>query len=238
VFASWEALYKSQAQGLYALVVLPALFLGALAIRGRSLGPGVERYASRFVLVWAIVFACLAIADPIATGPLGWPLLPFVLLGDYRVFALVLVVMAPGRARPLALLEAAAWTFVVPPVAYGCYRGIEALRGPQPETLLWLVYEIAFVALALAMAIWLVPRRVGIERMRVRRYVRAVLGVVVLYYALWGIADVVILRGEDWGWGLRIVPNVLYYGVFVPAAYWLFFASPRAAASTSSHAAR
>ncbi|MGH7895374.1 MAG: hypothetical protein ACREQL_11950 [Candidatus Binatia bacterium] len=236
--ASWEALYKSQAQGLWALVVLPALLLGWLAFRGWATGPGIEPYAARFVRVWAVVFAAVAIIDPIATGPLGWPLLPFVLLGDFRVFALVLVVMEPGRSRTGALAEAAAWTLVVPGVAYGLYRGVEAVRGPQPETLLWLVYEIAFATLALALAVRLVPGRVGVERMRVRRYVRAVLALVGLYYVLWAIADVVILRGDDWGWALRVLPNQLYYGVFVPTAYALFFASRSALSSTSTQAAR
>lgn len=235
---SWEALYRSQAQGVYALVVLPALFLVALVARGFAPGPGVEPFDARFVRAWAVAFGLLALADPILTGPVGWPLLPFVLLGDYRVFALVLVVMHPGRERAGALLEAAAWTLVVPPIAYGVYRGLEALRGPLPETVLWLVYEVAFALLATGILVRLVPRRVGIERGRVRRYLRAVLGLVVLYYALWAAADVAILSGRDWGWALRMLPNQLYYGVFVPFAYALFFAPASTASSSSSQAAR
>jgi hypothetical protein len=236
--ASWEALYKSQAQGLYGLVVLPLLFLAAIVVRGFASGGGIEPFDARFVRLWAVTFAMVAIADPILTGPGGWPLLPFVLLGDYRVFALVLVVMHPGRERVGALVEAAAWTVIVPAFAYGTYRSLEAVHGPVPETVLWLVYEVAFALLATGVMVRLVPRRVGIERAGVRRYLRTVLAFVILYYALWAAADVAILSGRDWGWGLRVLPNQLYYGVFVPFAYALFFASPSAASSTSTQAAR
>jgi hypothetical protein len=211
--ASWNALYDSQAVGVWALVALPVLFLVALGVRGFAAGPGVEPYAARFVRVWAIVFAVLAALDPIATGVLHWPLVPFVLLGDYRVFALVLVVMQPGRSRVIALLEAAGWTLVVPAVAYATTRSLEVL-------------------------VRLVPARVGIERGRVRRYLRAVLGFVAGYYVLWTTADVLVLRGFEWGWGLRVVPNLLYYGAFVPFAYWRFFAARNAASSTSVQTAR
>ena len=232
--SSWEALYKGSAQGLWALIFLPVLFLGWLAVRGAE-GAGAEPQAAGFVRCWAAVFALVALIDPIATGPLGLPLLPFVLLGDFRVFALVLVVMQPTRARPSVLLEAAAWTLVVPAVAYGTIRLVETVAIPQPATMLWCVYEVAFVALAEAFVVWLIPRRVASDREPVRRYVRAVLGFVVLYYALWALADTVILGGGDWGWALRIVPNQLYYGLFVPFAYACFF-SAKAASSASTQA--
>jgi hypothetical protein len=65
-----------------------------------------------------------------------------------------------------------------------------------------------------------------------------VLAFVCAYYVVWTTADALVLRGHEWGWGLRVVPNVLYYGAFVPFAYTTFFASRNAASSTSVHAAR
>ena len=236
--ASWKALYDSHVMGVWALAVLPALFLIGLATRGFRIEPGVEPYAARFVRGWAIVFAVLAALDPIATGFLGWPLPPFVLLGDYRVFALVVVVMQPGRSRAVALAEAAAWTLVVPALAYGATQAVGRLEGPLPPVTLWIAYQTAFALLALALIARLVPARVGIEREPVRRYVRAVLGFVVGYYVLWTVADVLVLRGREWGWGLRIVPNLLYYGAFVPFAYWRFFAARNAASSASVQTSR
>ena len=220
---SWKALYDLPAVGVYALLVLPVLFLGRLALRGVAQGPGVEPYAGRYVRVWTVVFALASIADPIATGLFGLPLLPFVLLGDYRVFALVLPVMQPGRPRASVLAEAAAWTVPVPLVAYGAVRLMALVGGAPPPATLWIVYESAFAALAVFMMLRVVPRRVGIERAAVRRYVRAVLAFVCAYYVLWVASDVLVMSGYDAGWGLRVVPNVLYYGVFVPFCYWRFF---------------
>lgn len=238
MFESWEALYRSEAQGLWALLVLPTIFLAWLAVRGWTPGPGVEPRAASFVRAWALVFGLVAIVDVVAAGPLGWPLLPFVLLGDYRVLALALVVMEPTRARSAVLLEAAAWTLVVPAAAWVAHAGLGALLGAQPEMTLWLAYEIAFAILASVLTLWLVPRRAGSDRPAVRAYLQSVLGLVVLYYVLWVAADVAILAGADRGWALRIVPNQLYYGLLVPLAYALFFAAPQAASRTSTQAAR
>ncbi len=236
--ARWKALYDSQVVGVWALAVLPVLFLVHLAARGFVPEPGVEPYATRFVRGWAVAFAALAALDPVATGVLAWPLLPFVLLGDYRVFALLLVVTEPGRSRATALLEAAGWTLVVPVIALATTRAIAAVAGPLPDVALWIAYETAFALLALVLIARLVPARVGVGRAAVRGYLRAVLAVVVAYYALWAIADVLVLRGREWGWGLRIVPNLLYYGAFVPFAYWRFFAARNAASSTSVQTSR
>jgi hypothetical protein len=236
--ASWKALYESQVVGVWALVVLPILFLVHLATRGFAPEPGVEPYATRFVRGWAVAFAALAAFDPIATGVLGWSLVPFVLLGDYRVFALLVVVMEPGRSRASALLEAAGWTFVVPAIALVTTRAIAIVAGPPPPVALWIAYETAFALLALVLMARLVPARVGVGRAAVRRYLRATLALVVAYYVLWLLADVLVLRGSEWGWGLRIVPNLLYYGAFVPFAYCRFFAAPNAAASTSVQTSR
>ncbi len=119
----------------------------------------------------------------------------------------------------------------MPALGFGTYRVLGVVRGPQPEAILWLVYEVMFVLLALGTMVCLVSARVGIERAQVRRYARTVLVVVVTYYMLWAVADVIILAGYNWGWGVRIVPNVLYYGGFVPVAYVRFFPSGMARAS-------
>jgi hypothetical protein len=76
---------------------------------------------------------------------------------------------------------------------------------------LFLVYELLFVVLALGIAARYLPRRrdtAGWTR-RVTRFV-------VLYYGLWASADAIILgTGADVGFLLRVVPNVLYYGGLV-----------------------
>ena len=39
-------------------------------------------------------------------------------------------------------------------------------------------------------------------------------------YVLWAGADVVILSGHDVGYLLRLLPNAMYYALFVPFAWW------------------
>jgi hypothetical protein len=113
------------------------------------------------------------------------------------------------------------------------YRAGSVLAGPLPEQVLWLIYECAFVALALWWRVRLIPAR----RPPALRFLRVVLAYVAIYYALWGVADALILAHRDVGWALRIVPNQLYYAFFVPVVWWLFF-SPRYASTRSLVQAR
>jgi hypothetical protein len=181
-----------------------------------------------FVVAWAVAFALETIIDPLATALAGMPMIPFVLLGDFRVFLLLLGVMEPAAPLPLTFLRAAAWTLVVPLVTLVVYRLVQVAAGPQPEQILWLIYECAFTALAL----WWRARRVGSDR-----FLRAVLAYVATYYALWALSDVLILSGLDVGWALRIVPNQLYYAFWVPVVWALFF-WPRYASTSSVVQAR
>jgi hypothetical protein len=223
----WEAFYRGDWQGLWGLLVVPAAFLLALPwLRPRS--AGAEPRAAGFVRVWAAVFAVETLVDPLAIGRAGAPMLPFVLLGDLRVFLLVLGVRDPERSLAGTIARAAAWTLVVPLVTWVVDSGLRAVAGPLPAQVLWLIYECAFLVLALA---W----RASLARSPspARRFLRAVLAYVALYYALWVLADVLILAGLDAGWALRVIPNQLYYAFWVPVVWALFF-SPRYAATSSA----
>jgi hypothetical protein len=218
---------------LWALLVLPVLFLLWLALQGAK-GSGVEPRAERFVRRWAEVFAVVAIVDLVATGPLGWSLVPFVLLGDFRVFALLLVVMYPERPRAGTLLLAAALTLIVPAFAYGLIQLVNTIAVRQPTRCSGACTrsrsscsprrsscgspEIARIGARAALP----ARRTGIRRPVLRAL---------------GARRHLTLGWQDWGWALRMVPNQLYYGLFVPFAYWRFF-SMQAASSTSTHAER
>lgn len=54
-------------------------------------------------------------------------------------------------------------------------------------------------------------------------YLRAVTAYVAAYYGLWALADVLILTGVEGAWGLRALPNQLYYAFFVPFVWARFF---------------
>lgn len=183
----------------------------------------------------------LGVADaPIATVVM----VAFVLLGDFRVYLLVFTLMThagashdarvadpllatrdalrlvPLRAAGAALLA----TLVVPIVAVASDAALRASRPDLPSQTIWLVYELAFLVVAIVLRVWVVPARVPGTEPRLRNYLRRVLGYVAAYYALWATADVVILSGFDVGWALRIVPNQLYYAFWVPFAWGTFFA--------------
>jgi hypothetical protein len=229
---SWQDVYQTDAQGLWALIVVPALFLlwRAISPPGQT---GPEAHAARFVHGWSLVFALETILDPIATGPLVRRLgvadgalgqvivFLFVWLGDFRLFLLVLGVAEPARSLARGAAAAAAWSFVVPVVTFVVLQILHATVGSLPGVVMWLVYEAGVAALALAFRHWLVPARVA-PTPAVRAYLRAVLGYAVAYYALWETADLLVLAGIDAGWALRIVPNQLYYAFFVPFAALAF----------------
>ena len=231
---TWQELYASDLQSLWALVALPALFLVWLAARGRARAARDPDPRSRFVLAWAVAFAAETILDPIATGPLTRALelspgaaqalgLLFVLLGDWRVWLLV-AALAFGPARRAAVFAGSTLaTLVVPGVAFGTDAALR-LRWPDlPGQVLWLVYELGFAALALGVRARLLPRLAAVADARAQACARAVLAYAAGYYALWAAADVLILAGVDAGWLLRMLPNQLYYALFVPFAFFAWF---------------
>ena len=70
------------------------------------------------------------------------------------------------------------------------------------------------------------PNRARLER---------VMSFVMLYYALWASSDALILWGGlDAGWLLRVVPNQLYYAVWIPFVYATFFSERAGRASSPS----
>jgi hypothetical protein len=219
-FASWHDFYYAPWQGPWALLVAPFAFLvwRALAAPPRA---GARPEAAPFVVAWCWIFALETMLDPIATGPVAKALdggaagtalgLAFVLLGDFRIWWLVLRLADPRRGRALGLAFAA--TAVVPLAAWLATRALGLALGALPGQALWLAHESLFVVLAA----WLSRRLAG-------RFERAVLAFAGVYYALWAAADVLILAGVDEGWLLRCVPNQLYYGLTVPFVWWRFFA--------------
>lgn len=259
---TWREVYESDLQGVLGVSIVPVLFLLHLAVtERRDAERAVLPRAAAFVRGYALLFALETILDPIAGGPLMRALglaggltptivmVAFVLLGDFRVFLLVLALAAYGRAeaagaargpslRRLAA-EAALWTLPVPIVAVAVEAALRTLCDDVPAQSIWLVYELAFLVMALGLRRVLVPARVPAGQPRLRGYLRMVLAYVATYYALWATADAAILLGFDAGWGLRIVPNQLYYAFWIPMVYGVFFFSRRyASTSRSVHTSR
>jgi len=245
VFADF---YASELQGTWLLWPVPLAFLVYLAATRGARGGDPD---ARFVRWYCVVFACETLLDSFATGPLSrWlglhgtgtgtaVLLFFVLLGDYRVFVLLLRLARPATPLGSHLAQAAAWTLPVPLFAYTSDILLRAVAGDLPPQTIWLTYELAFFALALYLRARVVPWWVGRGRPRRLAYLRAVTTYVAAYYALWATADVLILAGGlDVGWLLRVVPNQLYYSFFVPFVWFAFRACEKAVVSTSTQASR
>ena len=216
-FESFRAFYQSDLQGIYGLLVVPACFLVYLLTLGRG---RVTDGAQRFAFLYCLVFTVETLLDPICTGLLVRGAtdgaatavsLFFVLLGDFRVLLLAFLCCGVYAARA-ALLRATLWTFPVPVCAFLLNAALESALGPLASYTLYLIHELLFVALSLALVV----------RFGSAPFVRRCLLYVACYYALWAGADVLILLGVDAGYLLRAVPNQLYYAFFTP---WVWLAA-------------
>jgi len=214
---TYAEFYDSFAQ--HPLLLWVAAVLGllvALSRRGRS--PSVRHFCIALTIL-SLLDAWLTTTDVPGLGSLtgrAASLVPlaFVLLGDFRYFLFVEGARQDGTlaidARRVA--TAGAWTLLVP-VASQLVVG--ALGSDEPRVL-FLVYELLFVVLALGIAARYLPSYTDAPAWtgRVTRYV-------VVYYGLWATADAIILTtGADVGFLLRVLPNALYYGGLVAVIAW------------------
>lgn len=182
-----------------------------------------------FLFRWAAFFGLVLAADATITGawsplpsssPLFTPLsIAFVILGDARFFFLQERFARPD-ASTLRVTIVAALTSLVVPVTSTLLREVFPLLSEGR----WLFLGYELLALAFVLGTWLVRYRPALEA-ESRRWLGRVTAIFVTLYALWATADVLILWGVELGHLLRIVPNVLYYAVFLAATVAL---APRA----------
>ena len=248
-FPTWKAFYQSELQSVWAVVLVPACFLLWALWAGRLRGPGTEAEAA-FVRRYALFFGVLTVLDPVCTGPFTrWlglgeaagtaVMLGFVLLGDFRVFLLLFGLRAGGAWRGPAARRAGLWTLAVPAFAWPVHQGLTIFDPALPSQTLWLVYEAAFMGLALTLRRGLSRDEAFAGRPVLRAYLRRVLAYVAVYYGLWALSDALVLgAGLDAGWALRVLPNQLYYALFVPFVYLSFFSARSAPRRSAAQAAR
>lgn len=176
-------------------------------------------------------FAALAAFDVFATAayaPAALKAAPFytaltiglVIAGDYRYFALIELHRdgAAPFARLAPWLRAVPFAFVVPVIS-AIPQKLWPERFVEPRNI-FLLYEVCFVVFALALRAWILPRTLARTPEPVRRWLLELTSFELTHYALWAIADVVILSGATWGHLLRIVPNLLYYAGYLPFVWW------------------
>jgi hypothetical protein len=176
-----------------------------------------HRRTSRSVRTFGAVFGVVSLVDAWLTaehvagfGSLG-PVLgvaiatAFVVVGDFRVFLFLASARADGRIAPEwnGVTRAVAWSLIVP-LSTALVRRLLP-DAPWRAQATFLIYETAFTALMVGIRL-----AAGAAK---PRWNRRVVDFVIGYYALWAVADAIILGVHlDVGYLLRVVPNVLYYG--------------------------
>jgi hypothetical protein len=235
-FSSWDAFYHSPLQSWWLLWAAPIAFLVYRRARGRLPCPAPEAAdASRFVDLFATVFAVETLLDPVVTGPLlralgiydhgaGTAIMfLFVYLGDFRVLVLLFSLARPGPLA-LTLRRAALATLAVPLLTGVVYGTLSALFPTLPGQWQWFIYEVSFMTLALGIRGGWLPGLAlleGVASEPLRKYLSEVCVYVATYYALWAASDLLILlAGVDVAWATRALANQLYYAFFVPFV-WL-----------------
>lgn len=150
----------------------------------------------------------------------------FVLIGDLRFILLLAYFLYAGLGAtdleklrlPGSVLKPAFIFTLFPTIL------VAALGFAKPQLMTearhkFLAYELIFFGLTTLWIYIVLPQKTlsaGISR-----FVKSAALPVFLYYGLWSLADILILRGIDAGYAIRIVPNFVYYSVFL---WWIFVA--------------
>lgn len=177
-----------------------------------------------FLAAFLVLFSAEVVADatvtgawsPVAADSTWYPTLSivFVILGDLRYF-----VLAEHYTRPSAplgrVLAAALPISLAVPILTGI--GSKTISALGDARVLYLVYELLLFLLVLVLQWRVYAKRPTEEEQRV--FVRRLSLFILVQYAGWALADIVILAGAEAGHGLRMLPNILYYALFLPFVY-------------------
>lgn len=173
-----------------------------------------------------LLFTALTALDAWLTGaltplPAGGLLaqnvsIAFVILGDLRLFVLLERFRCDTRWVP-AIARAVALSLVVPVAQALAIRAAPEAFTEQRR--IYLVYELFFVALGTLLLLLRYPSR-SAKSPALAWYSTRLLAFFLVQYALWVVSDVLILSGVEMGFALRLVPNALYYGLFLAFAAW------------------
>jgi hypothetical protein len=196
-------------------------------------------------ILWAL--AALISLDALFTGALsplqaGTPLqtrvsLFFVVAGDARFFLLVALATTTAhslRCRPWQPWVAAVGLGLIVPLAQAAL--IAAMPDLFAESrLIFLVYEVLFVGLAVLMRVgWLPIIRPRLSP-AIAGWVAGLCVFEIVQYAGWAAADVIIRAGHDAGHLARVAPNALYYGGLL---WWAASSAPAEAWQTLGRSGR
>ncbi len=184
-----------------------------------------------FLYAFLVAFVLAILADATLTGPWS-PVSPggaaaaalglvFVILGDARYFLLVERARA-GRLSGRAAAIAFGFSLIVPGASFVVRQASPRLFADM--RVVFFAYEGLFVVLAVGLRAWL-PQRLRDATAGERAWALRATEFEIAQYALWALADALILAGLDVGFALRLIPNTMYYALFLPFVAWT---APRA----------
>lgn len=160
-------------------------------------------------LVMLLDALCTGSLSPVPTAPWWSRLVPvfFVVQGDARFFFL----LARGQFSRCKSLGLALLAGLFAPLASYAIQTVLPTWLPTSRHL-FLTDELLFCFVAIALLVRLRDSQRGPMLQWQRRLCQFEL----LQYGLWVCSDLLILGGLDVGFALRILPNFMYYVVFVP----------------------
>lgn len=201
-------------------------------------------FAKPRLRIYLLIFSATTLVDILVASkiiPIGNPDVQiaieyiFVLIGDLRfILLLAFIVYAQKKLPDIEAFRAggAVWK---PALIFMMFDSllIRAIEFAKPGIFAeprskFLAYEIIFFILTFLWIFVVMPQKDIAETER--RFLRRAAIPVFIFYGLWPIADILILKGIDFGYALRTVPNFTYYCGFL---WWVYFISRRSEAGVS-----
>jgi hypothetical protein len=208
---------------------LPTLLANAgLVLYAIARRPALWRYLTLFGLTTLADISVAGQLVPIASAELQTAIeYVFVLIGDLRFILLLAYILYAGKKLPDIAALRLSGDVLRPALIFTVFPSliVSAVGIARPELLQlarqkYLAYELVFFVLTL-LWVTVVLQQKGVAEAEAR-FIRLVALPVLGFYGLWSLADILILRGVEAGYVLRIIPNLLYYCVFL---WWVAMAA-------------
>lgn len=197
--------------------------------------PFLQGYTLSFLFCIAADATVTGSASPLSASSPAYTVFSvvFVVLGDFRYFLLCERITRPADPFQRVLRFAVPVSLLLPVIMGLLHRTVLATANDRA---FYAVYESAMVVFVF----WLARSRFSKRPVppEVRAYLREVHFLFAGLYAGWALCDVLILNGVAVAHVLRIVPNVLYYAVFVPFVFMRAPAPLRALPASGASASR
>lgn len=149
----------------------------------------------------------------------------FVLFGDWRTYLLAHRYSSKPDASPASWWLGSFAFAMFPMIAIGLMRYVLFVEQFKNMRILFAVYELIVIGVLMTYLVIVLPRRLAHVPDEVARWLKLVVGFSLTHYILWISSDALIMNGLEWGYGLRMMPNVMYYALFIPFVY---MSAPRA----------